>query len=401
MPQRRTNVSEPGDTGYSEFLRIFRSKVFPGSGGDSPPPAELDLVAILNEVAGAVSSAMEVEDVLRIIVDQAKQVTDTEKAVLVLTDQHHDTLDLDTLVVRGSRSVHAQKWWEPHLDLLGRRVFEHGVPVMDVYEDQDAIVVASPVLVRDEPVALLLAINGMDRPFLKRHIDFLRVLSAFAGSAIQNAQFAEQSRYMLLASERDRIAREMHDGVVQSLFSISLGLELCKKQAATDSSGLVRKLDELQEQLNRSMTELRRFIYDLRPMNLKELGLVGAVECWVREITQGRHVHGHVSVTGEPLRLSPSEEACLYRVTKEAVSNVIRHANAQSFEVAFTFGARVAAVGVADDGEGFDTQAVLLGSTRGLGLRSIQDRLIREGGVLVVDSSARGTRLSVELPVRG
>ena len=80
----------------------------------------------------------------------------------------------------------------------------------------------------------------------------------------------------------------MHDGVVQSLFSISLGLEICKKQVFRDPQMVATRLDDLQSHLNVAMTELRRFIYDLRPMKLAELGLSGAIEYWIREVTLGR-----------------------------------------------------------------------------------------------------------------
>ncbi len=385
--------------GLVERLRAVGRR-YTAHGRDSDP-IELDLIATLTEVAEALSSAMKVEDVLDIIVDRAKAITDTDKAVLVLTDRHDDSLDMDTLVVRGSRSEHLQDWWEPHLEHLGREVFKTGAPLLEVHEESDAVVVASPVLVRDQRMGLICAINSSQHPFTQRQVDFLRVLSAFAGSAIESAHFTEQSRYVLLASERDRIAREMHDGVVQSLFSISLGLEMCKKQVSRDPVAVAQSLDELQERLNTSMTELRRYIYDLRPMKLTELGLVGALEVWVREITQGSPVHGRLVVDGEVPRMTPAEEATLYRGAKEAISNVVRHSRAHRFEVRLEFTDNSASVQVNDDGVGFDSLGVLGGATPGLGLRSIRDMVTREGGAFAVDSSMRGTRLRIDVPIRG
>lgn len=398
-PSGTVSARPDGAAGLVERLRSVGKRYIPRSRASDP--IELDLIATLTEVAEALSSAMRVEEVLDIIVDRAKAITDTDKAVLVLTDQHDDSLDLDTLVVRGSRSQHLQDWWEPHLEHLGREVFKTGTPLVEVHDESDAVVVASPVLVRDQRMGLICAINSSRHPFTGRQIDFLRVLSAFAGSAIESAQFAEQSRYVLLASERDRIAREMHDGVVQSLFSISLGLEMCKKQVSRDPVAVAQSLDELQERLNTSMTELRRYIYDLRPMKLTELGLVGALEVWVREITQGSPIHGRLVVDGEVPRMTPAEEATLYRGAKEAISNVVRHSQAHKFEVRLRFAEGLASIQVDDDGVGFDSLGVLAGATPGLGLRSIRDMVTREGGAFAVDSSMRGTRLRIDVPVRG
>jgi signal transduction histidine kinase len=341
---------------------------------------------------------MSVESVLSTIVERTKAITTTDKAILVLTDEHSMVLDMETIVVRGRRAQHVQEWWETRLDALGEAVFRTGESLVEAHPEKDALILASPLLVKDEPIGLLCAINSQDRPFTQDQLDFAEILSAFAASAVENARLAEQSRYVLLASERDRIAREMHDGVVQSLFSISLGLELCKKQIGHDADGLARGLEEQQQSLNTAMTELRRFIYDLRPMKLTELGFVGATEYWVREITQGRPVRGRVVVEGTLPRLTPAQEACLYRVAKEAVSNTVRHASAETFEVRIEGSESRVALVVSDDGDGFDAGLVLRGGTQGLGLKSINDRVVREGGTLSVQSNAgRGTIIAVEL----
>lgn len=359
-----------------------------------------ELVATLNEVADAVSSAMSVEEVLAVIVERAKIAIDTDKAVLVLTDEHDAHLDRDTIHVRGRRSQHPQGWWEPRLEALGESAFAAGEVAVERHPEQDAWLVACPVRVKDRPIGLICAINSADNPFSRAQLDFLAILAAFASSAIENARLSEQGRYVMLASERDRIAREMHDGVVQSLFSISLGLELCKKQVQRDPAAVAGRLDELQEHLNTAMTELRRFIYDLRPMKLAELGMVGAIEYWIREITSGRDIHGKLVVCDELPRMTPAQEACLYRVAKEAVSNTVRHSGASSFVVRIECRPDRICLEVVDDGCGFDVGESLDGPDGRLGLRSIRERVTREGGRLRVDSApGRGSTITVELPV--
>lgn len=360
-----------------------------------------ELMTTLHEVASAVSSATSVDEVLDSLVDRAKVVTDTDKAVLVLTDHHDGHLDLDTLVVRGQRGQHSQEWWEERLGALGEKAFAAGEPVIEHFAAESALILASPVRVRDHNVGLLGAINSQDRPFVREQIEYISILSAFAAAAIENAQLAEQSRYVLLASERDRIASEMHDGVVQSLFSISLGMELCKRQVARDPAGVADRLDELQERLNRSMTELRRFIYDLRPMKLSQLGLVGALELWIAEVTVGSEMRGHLVIEGDMPRMTPAQESCIYRIAKEAVSNAVRHSNGSRCEVRIAFSDGWAVLTISDDGDGFDSAGVLAGETAGLGLRGIRDRVEREGGILGVSSMGNGTVIKAEVPIGG
>lgn len=372
------------------FARFFGSDADEGT----------DLIHVLNEVAGAVSSARSVDEIVATIVRRAKDITDSDKAILLLTEEHSRHLDLDTIVVRGRRLQHGEEWWGPMLDRLGERVFSAGQPCVERHPEFGAEVLACPLLVKDRPIGLLCAINALDRPFRRDHEDFMLVLSAFAASAIENARLAEESRYVLLASERDRIAREMHDGVVQSLFSISLGLELCKKQVLREPQQVADRLEELQEQVKLSMTELRRFIYDLRPMKLTELGVTGAIEYWIDQITQGRPVRGRLVVSEALPVLDPATEACLYRVAKEAVSNVVRHAGAGRFEVRIGTEGRMMRLEVEDDGVGFDSALVMGGGTPGMGLNSIRERVARAGGVLDVRSTAgRGSVIAVDLPL--
>jgi signal transduction histidine kinase len=150
------------------------------------------------------------------------------------------------------------------------------------------------------------------------------------------------------------------------------------------------------------MAELRRVIYDLRPAKLKDLGLVEAIEHWLREATNGRDIEGKLVVTGEQRLLGGASEACLYRVAKEATSNIIKHSGARSFEVSIDFRPFAVVLTVTDDGCGFDLdtardQALHNGS---VGLHSIAERVRAEGGELEISSTAdKGTYICVELPL--
>lgn len=370
-----------------------------------PPVGQLALITALDSVAESISTARTVQDVLAIIVESAKRFTGTEKVVVCLVDEFAEGLAMDesTMVVRGARTTHAQEWWGEHLTEIAEDVFTDGRAFFDVDRERDAWLLAVPVRAQDQPLGILVAINAINHRLLPEHSAFLSILGAFAAVSIANARLAEEGRYAMLAGERERIAREMHDGISQSLFSVSLGMELARKQLVKDPVQAMRTLDDLEDQLASSAAEIRRLIYDLRPMKLQELGLVGSVQTWVREATRGTKVRGRTEVTGAICHLSPSQEACLYRVAKEAVSNAVRHSGGGRVSVNIEYAEGLVILTITDDGNGFaagETSPRLEGT--GAGLRNMTERMTAEGGRLHVRSSpGGGTVVHAELPIGG
>lgn len=395
-----SRAAGPGRLGWP-FHRLARERdLVP-----RPPEGQLALITALDSVAASISSAPGVEDVLAIIVEAAKRFTGTEKVILCLVDEDASDFVLDetTLVVRGSRAMHTQDWWGQHLSDIVVDVFADGRAFFDIDQERGAWLLAVPVKAQDQPLGILVAINAVTHRLLPEHTAFLSILGAFAAVSIANARLAEEARYAMLASERERIAREMHDGISQNLFSISLGMELCKKHVGRDPVSAVKTLDDLQRQLTASTAELRRLIYDLRPMRLQELGLVGSIQAWLKEATRGTELKGRSEVIGPACHLGPSQEACLYRVVKEAVSNAVRHSRGEHVTVRVEYLPTAVLVTVDDDGAGFPSAPIGLRlEGTGAGLRNMQERMTAEGGTLEIASTpGGGTTVRAHLPIGG
>jgi signal transduction histidine kinase len=361
----------------------------------------LKLVDAFSQVASAVTSQQSVDEVLRTVVDEAKRVSDTDKVVLAFADSSAQDRVLEpTVVVRGSRSQYPEEWWRSQIDSVAATVLATAQPRL--INTPDAWLLCVPVMMKDKAIGVLTAINPHDRPFSEDKADLFRVLGAFAGTTIENARLIEHSRYALLASERDRISREMHDGLSQSLFSISLGIEVCRKRVFRDPAWVDQRLGELQDELSSGRAELRRYIYDLRPVRLRELGLPGAIEVWARELTGTAGPRTSVVISGTQRTLPSPVESCLYRVAREAVTNAVKHANADTVTVALVYAADGVGLMVRDDGTGFDVRVAVARADRGdtVGLRSMQDLVRGEGGTLRVEGGAAGgTTIDVWIPL--
>ncbi|RFU19784.1 sensor histidine kinase [Geodermatophilus marinus] len=199
-------------------------------------------------------------------------------------------------------------------------------------------------------------------------------------------------------AERDRIRRDLHDGLGPSLAGIGLGVQAVQAQLDGRAGPLVGSLlTRLKDEVDGTVGEVRRILDGLRPTPLDDVGLVPALQRHACTLSPSLAVR----VTAAELpALPPDVETAAYRIAQEALTNVARHAGARSAEVALrTAGGRLR-VTVADDGAGFPPEA----DTRrpgGLGLGSMRGRAQAVGGELSVTSGANGTSVVAELPLGG
>jgi len=369
----------------------------------SLPENQIALVTALETLSDSISSARTAPDVMACMVEEAKRFTGIEKLVVFLVDDSSGTPEVDrsTIVVRGARATHSEEWWGELLPEIVKRVFADDTPFFQINDEHGAWLFALPMRMHGEPLGVLVAVNSVAHRLSGEHTAYLSMLSAASAMALTYTHLAEESRYALLASERERISREMHDGIAQSLFSISLGLEVCRRQVQRDPDRVAVRLEELQSLLNMSQTELRRYIHDLRPVKLQELGLRGAIEYWLKEIAPAGATKAQVHEIGRPMLLSAEIESCLYGVAREAVTNAAKHANSSIIQVRIEYGPSSVLLVVEDDGRGFGMDDVV-GETvdgRRVGLRSLAERVRAAGGELTIDSApGSGCRVAARVP---
>lgn len=202
--------------------------------------------------------------------------------------------------------------------------------------------------------------------------------------------------------ERLRIARELHDGTVQSLVALCQRLDAVEETTETEALREVnRAIRGAREAAEAVAHELRRFSRDLRPSILDDLGLVPAVRWIVNDIEQRAGVRGTLTVDGPEQRVQADIELCLFRIAQEALRNVERHAGASTVALHLSYGDALR-LAIADDGRGFDaarTPGSLLSNH--LGLPGMRERARLLGGDLrVISSPGAGTRVEASIPVR-
>src|SRR5262245_3214281 len=203
-------------------------------------------------------------------------------------------------------------------------------------------------------------------------------------------------------AERGRIARDLHDGVGQTLTALKMQIELLEK-AAAEGAALGRTFAELKEIADRSLQEVRQISHLLRPQMLDDLGLVPTLRWLARSFRQRTDLEVDLRVEGLETRVEPDLETLVYRVAQEALTNVARHAAASAARLDVQRVPGKLSMSVRDNGVGFDV-AQLFGSEerdRGFGLHGMRDRVQLFSGRFGLRSSpGEGTVVEIEIPLR-
>jgi signal transduction histidine kinase len=203
--------------------------------------------------------------------------------------------------------------------------------------------------------------------------------------------------------ERQRIARELHDGTGQILTGLGMGLAAASDSVSKDPELASQQLSELKRLNAQALKDLHLLIRDLRPSVLDDLGLVPALQSQVRQFESRTGVKTSFVIEGKRRRLQPEVETVVFRIGQEALTNVAKHANAESTEVKLGFNENCLKLMVKDDGQGFDTAVALRPGDQdrsAWGLLGIQERVAIAGGVcFIISERGQGTTIHATIPI--
>jgi signal transduction histidine kinase len=222
-----------------------------------------------------------------------------------------------------------------------------------------------------------------------------RVLVRQERLVAENGRLHERARQAAVLEERQRLARELHDSVTQSLYGISLQAEAASRAlTAGDAVPVASNLEEIRETSQEALGEMRLLLFELRPPLLEEHGLYGALQSRLGAVESRAGLVTELQGEGAE-RLPPETEQELYRLAQEALNNVLKHAHASRVAVRLDVSTDRAVLEVADDGVGFEPY---LRGGDGFGLPGMRERVERLGGTLQVESEpGAGTRVRVEV----
>ena len=201
--------------------------------------------------------------------------------------------------------------------------------------------------------------------------------------------------------ERKRVAREIHDGPAQSMANVVLRMEFCEKLMEVNPEKVREELRELKQIVKSNLQDVRKIIFDLRPMALDDLGVIPALKRYSEDFREKHDICIEMTFHGRETRLEPVLEIALFRLIQEALNNVVKHARAKTVKVDIDIRHDWVMAVVTDDGVGFVLDKVINGNFgKRFGLISMKERTDLLGGDLHIDTRpGGGTKVIFKLPV--
>jgi signal transduction histidine kinase len=380
----------------------------------------------LLELGRDIALEANIDTVLRRITEAATTVLEADRATLYVVDPGSNEIWSRALTEGGERGAGVAEVREIRLPLDGRSLaaevartgqplriddpyadlrFDPSVDARTGYRTRSILVV--PIDSRDRRrLGVLQAVNHAGGPFQAEDEHCALALASSAGIALEYVQLsaelaAERLRVVKVAEEeRHRLARDLHDGVAQTLANAALGIELAQRRGRQDLRAALADLDLLRERLLESQRGLRDILF-LRPLALEDGGLGPAVRALVERIDGTNGCKVTARRVDAARRLAPEIEAGAFQVVREAANNAVKTGRAPQVAIDVYEESGRIVVMVEDNGKGFDVATTLAGyASRGsLGLLQMREPARLIGAQLSLDSSpGQGTRVRLAIP---
>ncbi len=372
-----------------------------------------DELAALDEATRGIAGVLSAERVLQQIVDNVRRLVGARYAALGVVNEQRQ---IDPFITSGLSRAERERIGPPPRGhgLLGLIIEEgRAIRVPDISSHPRSAgfppnhpsmrsLLGVPISVRGRVLGNLYLTDKEDgAPFTDKDQRLVELFAAHAGIAMENARLHEQEQRLAILEERQRIGRDLHDGVIQSIYAVGLMLDDALEVVPEDPEGASEKIEHAIESINLTIRDIRNFIFGLRPEPLDQAGLVEALAAMAEEFRVNTMIDIALEVNGPADFEMPADDTMqMLHLTREALSNVARHARATHAEIRLAANERALELAIVDDGVGFDPTA-----RRGpghMGLGNMRTRAAELGGELLVESAVgRGTRVAVRVPLGG
>lgn len=345
----------------------------------------------LLDVAAAAGSSLDLEEMLRTTLDRLVDLVGASRSGVLLLDE--DTGELRPYLLRPERPIPP----EAMADLLhaAQQVVASGTLLYVTPNREQGMLEPGaflPLRIRDKVIGLMGIIGAEGEEFRQEQLALFQSIADQVAVAMENARLYEQAAQAAAVRERDRLARELHDAVSQTLFSASLIAEVLPRLWENDPTEGRRRLEELRELTRGALAEMRALLMELRPSALAEFTLADLLQQLAEAATGRSRLPIELLVEGQQ-PLPPEVKIAFYRIAQEALHNISKHAGARSVTMRLQVTLADTELVIADDGRGFDVADIPPNS---LGLGIMRERADQIGADFRIESQiGEGTTITV------
>jgi signal transduction histidine kinase len=368
-----------------------------------------DIQSALQAAVRGIAELAPLDDVLQLIVDRVRPLVGAQYAALGIVDQSGrierfitSGMDPETrlrigalpeghgmlgLIIRENRSFRI-----PDINVDARRYgFPPHHPPMTSF-------LGVPISLRGVTLGRLYLTNK--EKAAEFSIDDQTLVESFAlhaGIAMENARLHEQLQRLAVVDERERISKDLHDGIIQNLYAVGLSLEDVADELETTDSDTASRVGRAIDSIHLSIQDIRNFIFGLRPELLEHASLVEGLAVLVDEHRHNSIVELELQAASDMGQPDPTVTSHVLAIASEALSNVVRHSRATRAVVVVEGGGDGWDVVIEDNGDGFEpSNTARMGHQ---GLANIRDRARRIGGdVTIASQPGQGTRVTIHVP---
>lgn len=260
---------------------------------------------------------------------------------------------------------------------------------------------AVPIIAKGKLIGVLYLADKKDRtPFTGMDENLLVTLASQAAIAIENARLYTQVQDLAVLRKRERIGMDLHDGIIQSLYAVGLGLEDVADQIGAAQPDAQTRLEQAIDDITGVIQDIRNYILNLRPQTFEGKDLRTGLEELAQEFQANSLVHAEVEMHADAPAPSSIATTQLLHIAREALMNVAKHARASQVVVRLQRENGSLQLEIQDNGSGFDPRAIA--AVSGQGLRNIVERAQQLHGQATIHSApAHGTRIVVQIPSEG
>jgi len=367
-------------------------------------------MSLLNDIASTLTSSLELDEILNKTLGHVMTYMKVEAGEIFLLEEDKTTLRM--MLHRGQA---AEAFWTRNVFHIGEGypgiVAQTGRPLIskNLAEDpnfmRDAIVkvgfhqiLSIPLVSGEQVMGVMSFATRSKATFEDRSVQMLTAVGAWAGISIENARLHVNTRRFAVLEERDRIGMDLHDGIIQSIYGVGLGLEGTKHLVEEDPHKAKQKIDHAIDGLNQAIRDLRAYILDLRPRQLGNDGLINGIKRLIAEYRANTFSEVNFMHPDSDLKeLTQIQSLALFHICQEALANAAKHAKAKNVQISLWTTEDRTLMEIHDDGKGFvsDQMSTFIGH----GLANMQTRTRSSGGDIDITSvSGEGTTVFVWVP---